>query len=425
MNNLRNISVTLITIFLSISFITEWHLIFRLETPEPIWAFDMTSFINYVLMISLFIFFLFNIEIIRINSIILLFLILNILFLILNIIFAEPNFRFVFLWLYWSIFTTLIFIIIVNNYYDSLQKVLKFLFFIHIPFALFVILIIIIYAGPLGSNILPQALISQYGYNELTHATEVTKGSLSNLWFTKHAFGWCFLFLITYAYYVRKNIILPILLITFLLMNRSIMVGFIGSVIILFFYSNLKMSIKIVCTILFLILFGLVIFYYNEVIFSALSKDSRWTLISILPFIALDFPFGIGVGTFHLPEVNNMLVERYANQIYLDGYLEQFPWKLDYGWLVPPVTESNVVLFLSSFGIIYFFLYIIFFFRVIHFLFININKIDDFSKFLIVHSTIIIIAGIGEDSAHTLYYWINSAILIGVYFRYSLQSKEQ
>jgi hypothetical protein len=420
MISLRNF---LVYFLISVVSIMTWHIIFRLETSELTWGFDLTRYLNYIIFFNILLFIFLNLKKIKFNNLILFYFLFNILFILLNIQFANPSLRFIFFWVFWSIGVLIFSLVILNDYEKEMKIIYNFLFKLYLPFSFFIIIMIIYYAGPLGTNILPGALISQHGYNEISHSNSLTNNLWSELWFQKHAFGWCFLFLIAYSYYIKKLRLLPLILITFLIMNRSLLIGFLGFFIIKLMYSNMKQVLKLIIFISSFL--GLVIFIYlfKDQIVLMLSSDSRWTLLSILPHIIIDYPFGLGLGTFHLPETNQLLIDRYSDQLFLDNYLARFPHLAMQGWIIPPVTESNIVLFISSFGIFFFICYITFFSIILHKLFNKFNELDSFSKFILCQGTIILIAGIGEDFAHEWYYWLNSGFLIGLYYKFNHTKK--
>tara|TARA_B100001057_G_scaffold293633_1_gene293725 strand:- start:2298 stop:3563 length:1266 start_codon:yes stop_codon:yes gene_type:complete len=412
------ISNQLIFFVLILIIISKWHLIFQSEEFQLSY-FELRSFVNYSISLIILFLLMINIQKITINSTVGLYLFGTTLFLILNFIFASPSNSHTFYWIFYSTLVPTFSILVYVNFRDQLNKALNFLFITHLAYSIFVILTILYFAGPFGSNILPVALITQEGYNNILHANTLTNDLLNVLWFSKGYIGWVFLFVSLYYFYIKKSYKTAFFFILFLLFNRTIMVGIIFTLIIFFIYSKYRLLNKYIFLSTLFILILLITFTFFDEIFYIVTSDTRWTLYSLLPYLIYDYPFGIGIGTFSLNETNEMLINKYTNYLFLDNYLSRYLVISKTGWYIPPAPESNIVLFLSDQGIFYLIFLIFIVVKIFNYILLNWNYIDDISKLICTYFMILFIGGIGEDLAYEWIFWLFFGLSLGVYVFYN------
>tara|TARA_B100001769_G_C22094288_1_gene590275 strand:- start:920 stop:2137 length:1218 start_codon:yes stop_codon:yes gene_type:complete len=395
----------------------QWHLFFRSE-QVAIHFFDIAQFLNFLIAFSVIIFLVLNIDKVKMNKVLLFYFSFTIISLICNIAFANPNYIFLLYWIIFSILVPLSCLVAYSEYEIKIDKLFYFLYQIHKYIILIIILIILYFAGPLGLDILPKAFYNDRVYNIMMHSSELTSGLLHENWFSKHAIGWCFLFVALYSYYHKNSLIIPIIIILFLLMNRSLLLGLLCTGFVFFFYSDINRLTKLLIAILFLLITFIIFILLNDIILEYITSDSRWTLYSLLPHIIIDFPFGLGLGTFHLEETNQMLTQKYADLLFLVNYVMAGGGNISLGYYISPATESNLVLFIADQGILYLLFTLIFLLKIYHFLILNWKIIEKTDKLILVYFMILFFASIGEDIAYEWFYWIIFGLTIGVYFKY-------
>ena len=180
----KHISNTLIFLSIFLMIISKWHLAFHTEDFKETY-FNLSSITNYAITLMVLLVLVINFYKIVLNSTLAFFVFGNIFFIFLNIIFADPSYPKLFHWLIYSTIIPIFSILVYLSFKDRLIKVFKFLFTTHKYLTFLTILLILYFAGPLGSNILPGAFFDKEGYNNIFHADTLSNGVISFNWISK------------------------------------------------------------------------------------------------------------------------------------------------------------------------------------------------------------------------------------------------
>ena len=107
--------------------------------------------------------------------------------------------------------------------------------------------------------------------------------------------------------------------------------------------------------------------------------------------------------------MKHMILENY--------YIAQFHGFIKLGYFIPPVTESNFILFIADQGIFYVTFLLLFLFIIYNYIFSNWQYLEDDGKLISIYFLIITIGSFGEDIAYEWFYWLFFGLTLGVYLR--------